>query len=80
MPKNSGSASFDENWDDDYYGSLLAGIASGDYDMPHIAMSEMLVEPTKKDREAANKNRVRQIQRNSGKSFAPKPPRRIQGR
>lgn len=81
MPKNSGSASFDENWDDDdFYGRMLSGIASSDYDMPHIAMSEMLAEPTKKDREAMNKNRVRQVQRSSGKSFSPKPPRRVQGR
>lgn len=80
MPKNSGSAAFDEEWGDDFYGSMLAGIASGDYDIPHISMSEMLVEPTKKDREAMNKNRVRQVQRSSGKSFSPKPPRRVQGR
>lgn len=80
MPKDSGSASFDEGWGDDYYGSFLAGLANGDYDVPHISMSEMLVEPTKKDREDLNKNRVRQLQRNNGKSFAPKPPRRVQGR
>ena len=81
MPNNSRPVSQDDDyWGDDYFGSLLAGIASGDYDVPHISMSEMLAEPTKKDREAMNKNRVRQVQRSSGKSFSPKPPRRIQGR
>lgn len=81
MPKNSGSASFDENWDDDdFYGLMLSGVASGDYDISHISMSETLAVPTKKEREAMNKNRVRQVQRSSGKSFSPKPPRRVQGR
>lgn len=80
MPTNSGSAAHDEGWDDDFYGSFLSGLAKGDYNTPHIAMSEMLAEPTKKDREAQNKNRVRQVQRGNGKSFSPKPPRRVQGR
>lgn len=81
MPNNSRPVSQDDDyWEDDFYGRMLSGLASGDYDIPHISMSEMLVEPTKKDREALNKNRVREIQRSSGKSFAPKPPRRTQGR
>lgn len=80
MPKNSGSAVHDEDFGDDFYGNFLSMLASGDLDTPHIAMSEMLAEPTKKDREAMNKNRVRQVQRSSGKSFSPKPPRRVQGR
>lgn len=81
MPKNSSRKALDDDdFDDDFYGRMLAGLSSGDYDVPHIAMSEMLAEPTKKDREDMNKNRVRQVQRSSGKSFSPKPPRRVQGR
>lgn len=80
MSKSSDSASYGDDWGDDYYESFLSGLARGDYDVPHISMSEMLVEPTKKNREDLNKNRVRQLQRNNGKSFTPKPPRRVQGR
>lgn len=80
MPKSSDVSDSYDDFDDDFFNRMLKGIASGDYDVPHISMSEQLAAPTRRDREQTNENRVRQLQRGNGKTFAPKPPRRVQGR